>query len=115
MPQKPVIKAKKIAKKNTAANKHGKAGPSTKKGRLEIVPKGKLLKDYLESKEVTKAVNAKNEINFSNIAARGGGRLKALNSAPPVLAPKSTKSAAKSAAAAAREARDAEQMDEDQE
>mmetsp|Transcript_25557 Transcript_25557/g.64842 ORF Transcript_25557/g.64842 Transcript_25557/m.64842 type:complete len:108 (-) Transcript_25557:500-823(-) len=90
MPQKPVIKGKKIDKKQ-AANRHGKI-PQTRKGKFEKPPKkAKLLEQYNDDKEVTKMINANNESTFAAKAQTVGGRLKALKAPLPVNAPKGQK------------------------
>ncbi|KAL6754888.1 hypothetical protein V8C86DRAFT_2689452 [Haematococcus lacustris] len=110
MPQKPVIKGKKIEKK-AAANRHGKVAKTTK-GHFEKPPvKTKLLEAYKDNKELTKTINATNESNIAAKAENAGGRLKSLKAGPPVLAPKSRKKAA--AAAAAPAVPESMQQDED--
>lgn len=88
MPQKPLTsKGKKAGPpKKQAANRHGK-DLRVKKGRLSKPPKkGIAAKDFKESRELTKAINAENESKFAGVAASSGGHL-AVIKAPPVLAP----------------------------
>ncbi|GFH15007.1 uncharacterized protein HaLaN_11156, partial [Haematococcus lacustris] len=105
MPQKPVIKGKKIEKK-AAANRHGKVAKTTKgkatggsltcdkgmcrehadrvgAGHFEKPPvKTKLLEAYKDNKELTKTINATNESNIAAKAENAGGRLKSPQQEP---------------------------------
>ncbi|KAF5828470.1 hypothetical protein DUNSADRAFT_17578 [Dunaliella salina] len=77
MPQKPLVKNKKIDKKQ-AANRHGKT-PRTKKGNWDLAPKKpKELAAFKENKEITKAINAGNESTFAAKAQNAGGKLKSV-------------------------------------
>eukprot|EP00983_Pelagomonas_calceolata_P110008 1159621-Pelagomonas_calceolata.AAC.20 len=82
MPQKPLVKNKKIDKKQQAANRHGKT-PRTKKGNWDLAPKKpKELAAFKENKvracEITKAINAGNESTFAAKAQNAGGKLKSV-------------------------------------
>lgn len=107
MPQKPLKpsggKVSKPGKKQQqAGNRHGKA-PQMKKGRVAITPRDpKLLAAYKDARELTKAINSKNEQQAAAKATAGGGRLAVLKkAAPPVLDSKDRRQKAKAAAAAA--------------
>uniref|UniRef100_A0A7S3VVZ1 Uncharacterized protein n=1 Tax=Dunaliella tertiolecta TaxID=3047 RepID=A0A7S3VVZ1_DUNTE len=106
MPQKPLVKNKKIDKKQQAANRHGKT-PRTKKGNWDLAPKKpKELAAFKENKEITKAINAGNESTFAAKAQNAGGKLKSLKAPLPVNAPKGAekkRSGAKAKEAAGQE------------
>ncbi|GLI61999.1 hypothetical protein VaNZ11_004571, partial [Volvox africanus] len=88
MPQKPLKANKKIEKKKEAANKHGKT-PVTRKGKFEKPPKKhKALELYKDEKELSKAINKRNESTAAGLAERSGGKLKMIKGPPPVMAPK---------------------------
>ncbi|KXZ41952.1 hypothetical protein GPECTOR_236g556 [Gonium pectorale] len=88
MPQKPLKANKKIDKKKEAANRHGK-GAVTRKGKFEKPPKkGKALEAFKEEKDLSKAINKRNESNVAGLAEQKGGKLKTIKGPPPVLAPK---------------------------
>jgi len=75
-----------------------------KKGRLAIAPRdARLLAQYKDSRELTKAINHKNEQGAAAKATSGGGRLAVLKKAvPPVMESKDKKHRASAAAAAAK-------------
>eukprot|EP00890_Picochlorum_soloecismus_P004589 jgi/Picsp_1/5130/NSC_02493-R1_---NA--- len=86
--QKPLKKGgKKVVqggKRSVTANKHGKGGTATKKGRLAKGPKkAGLKKAYDETQSLTRMINEENETNFAGIAKNSGGKL-ALLKAPVI-------------------------------
>ncbi|GLC38387.1 hypothetical protein PLESTB_001583200 [Pleodorina starrii] len=88
MPQKPLKANKKIDKKKEAANRHGKTAV-TRKGKFDKPPKrGKALEAYKDDKDLSKAINKRNESNAAGIAEQAGGKLKVIKGPPPVMAPK---------------------------
>ncbi|PNH07102.1 hypothetical protein TSOC_006460 [Tetrabaena socialis] len=88
MPQKQLKPGKKIDKKQDAANRHGKT-PVTRKGKYEKPPKKiKALELYQDEKEVSKAINKRNESSMAGVAEQKGGKLKMIKGPPPVLASK---------------------------
>lgn len=90
MPQKPLLKPGKKIQKKQAANRHGKT-PQTKKGKMEKPPKkSAAAAKYREEKELSRAINARNEENLSALAEQKGGKLQMIK-APPVLAPADAK------------------------
>ncbi|GIL75369.1 hypothetical protein Vretimale_7943 [Volvox reticuliferus] len=88
MPQKPLKANKKIDKKKEAANRHGKT-PVTRKGKFDKPPKrNKALDLYKDEKELSKAINKRNESTAAGLAEQSGGKLKVIKGPPPVMAPK---------------------------
>ncbi|EFJ52907.1 hypothetical protein VOLCADRAFT_102864 [Volvox carteri f. nagariensis] len=88
MPQKPLKANKKIEKKKEAANRHGKTSV-TRKGKFEKPPKkGRSLELFKDDKELSKAINKRNESTAAGIAEQSGGKLKVIKGPPPVMAPK---------------------------
>jgi hypothetical protein len=78
--------------------------PTKNTGRLTIIPKdARLLAAHKDARELTKALNHKNEQSAAAKATSGGGRLAVLKkAAPPVLESKDKKHRASAAAAKAK-------------
>ena len=91
MPQKQLKgagkKINKIGKKAPAANKHGK-GSITKKGKFNFKPKlagagsSKLLEKIRASKEVSRTINDKNELEAARRATATGGKMAVVRPPP---------------------------------
>lgn len=91
MPQKQLKgagkKINKIGKKAPAANKHGK-GSITKKGKFNFKPKlagagsSKLLEKIRASKEVSRSINDKNELEAARRATATGGKMAVVRPPP---------------------------------
>ncbi|KAK9842286.1 hypothetical protein WJX81_004653 [Elliptochloris bilobata] len=87
MAQKPLFKkAQKAKSKPAAANRHGKV-LKVKKGKVFKAPKMEAAKAaFNDAKELTTAINARNESRAAGLAEQNGGRLAVLRAPPPVAA-----------------------------
>ncbi|CAL8470878.1 g10420 [Coccomyxa elongata] len=96
MPQKALFnKVRKSQGKSLAANRHGKV-VKQKKGNFVLQPKKESARKVLEEgKELTKAINHKNEEAAAGKAEQSGGRLGVVK-APPSTDKDSKKGAKKS-------------------
>eukprot|EP00884_Botryococcus_braunii_P001887 jgi/Botrbrau1/1169/Bobra.0162s0056.1 len=86
MVQKTLFKNKKVQKKTSVPNRHGKT-PITKKGKFHRPPKRANMKmKAAEEEALTQVINARNEAKMAGIAAQKGGHLKVVK-APVVDKP----------------------------